>query len=280
LDGGAELACALEMDYEARDQANAYLQGLAKRIGQLGPAAPTTHLLDGAVAPALLSRARESNANLIVMTTHGRGAFSRFWLGSVADRMIRETPAPILLVKPPASPVQWEADYTVRRIVLALDGSHLSEQALAPTLELARRYGSAVDLTIVESPSELAGHFVAVGEATRFAQLREQANQRNREKLEALAHTHAKEAGGVTMTVLTHASPGQALVDRSSSGQTTGRSRWSAKAAMFRLTSRRRSAGSVARPSRSECHSAAVSCGTSARRRQQPAHPLPHSHWG
>ena len=34
------------------------------------------------------------------MSTHGRGALGRFWIGSVADRLIHSLPTPLLLTRP------------------------------------------------------------------------------------------------------------------------------------------------------------------------------------
>ena len=38
---------------------------------------------------------------MVVMSTHGRGPVSRFWLGSVADRVLRYVNMPVLLIRPP-----------------------------------------------------------------------------------------------------------------------------------------------------------------------------------
>lgn len=51
------------------------------------------------VARALLDEARNACVDLIVMGTHGRHGFKRFLLGSVAERVVRESPCPVLLVR-------------------------------------------------------------------------------------------------------------------------------------------------------------------------------------
>jgi len=40
--------------------------------------------------------------DLIVMGTHGRGAIGGLFLGSVADKLVRKAPCPVLVVRPPA----------------------------------------------------------------------------------------------------------------------------------------------------------------------------------
>jgi nucleotide-binding universal stress UspA family protein len=47
--------------------------------------------------------AREKQADLIVMGTHGYGPLKRFFLGSVADRVLRQAPCPVMTVPPPSA---------------------------------------------------------------------------------------------------------------------------------------------------------------------------------
>jgi nucleotide-binding universal stress UspA family protein len=43
--------------------------------------------------------AQEHRADLIVMATHGRTGLSRFFLGSVAERVVRESTVPVLTIR-------------------------------------------------------------------------------------------------------------------------------------------------------------------------------------
>jgi nucleotide-binding universal stress UspA family protein len=90
---------------------------------------------------------------LIVMTTHGRGGFVRFWLGSVAHQLVRQVDSPVLLLRHGAR--CGEAGF--ERILVALDGTPASERALERAIEL----GSLADavhydlVRVVEAPSPL-----------------------------------------------------------------------------------------------------------------------------
>jgi nucleotide-binding universal stress UspA family protein len=42
--------------------------------------------------------------DIVVMTSHARSGFTRFLLGSVAEKLVRECQAPVLLVPPTPSP--------------------------------------------------------------------------------------------------------------------------------------------------------------------------------
>jgi nucleotide-binding universal stress UspA family protein len=61
----------------------------------------TTRLLQGNPAQAIVERATEIKADLIVLGTHGRSGFRRFLLGSIAERVVRTATVPVLTVHVP-----------------------------------------------------------------------------------------------------------------------------------------------------------------------------------
>jgi nucleotide-binding universal stress UspA family protein len=50
-------------------------------------------------ASEMVRYAHEQSIDLIVVGTHGRGPVRRAFLGSVADRVLREAPCPVLIVR-------------------------------------------------------------------------------------------------------------------------------------------------------------------------------------
>ncbi|HSE94887.1 MAG TPA: universal stress protein [Methylomirabilota bacterium] len=58
-------------------------------------------VVDGVAHEAIVAEAERLGAEMIVMGTHGRGGLARFLLGSVADRVIRLAPCPVLTVRGP-----------------------------------------------------------------------------------------------------------------------------------------------------------------------------------
>jgi len=56
----------------------------------------------GEVAKSVLEVAHETHADLIVMATHGRSGIPHFFLGSVAEKVVREAHCPVLTVRPTA----------------------------------------------------------------------------------------------------------------------------------------------------------------------------------
>jgi nucleotide-binding universal stress UspA family protein len=115
-----------------REHEQAYLDQARKRLAADGDLSAV--LLYGPVADALADYVDSSGAMLIVMTTHGRGGLERAWLGSVADELIRVSPAPLLLVRPEPGSVPRP----FRRILVPLDGSPAAEAILVHAIELAR----------------------------------------------------------------------------------------------------------------------------------------------
>jgi len=55
----------------------------------------------GSPSAEIIELAAEERADLVIMGTHGHGAVSRLLLGSVADRVIRTAPCPVLTVRKP-----------------------------------------------------------------------------------------------------------------------------------------------------------------------------------
>jgi nucleotide-binding universal stress UspA family protein len=102
-DGGIVMPMAQDQGATELEVARAtsYLAGIAHRLEREGAADvdPVVHVA-AAAAPAIVELARMFDADLVVMTSHGRGA-SRLLLGSVADKILRGTHCSILLRRTP-----------------------------------------------------------------------------------------------------------------------------------------------------------------------------------
>lgn len=58
-----------------------------------------TKVLEGDPSLAVLDLAKNENADLIVMGSHGRTGLKRLWLGSVAESIVQGATIPILIVR-------------------------------------------------------------------------------------------------------------------------------------------------------------------------------------
>jgi len=130
-----------------------YLSETRQRLTEAGAANVETSLAEGDVPTAIRQKAAELGADLIVMSTHGYGPFARFWLGSVADELVRgPRTAPLLLVHPAEGEAQLDHPPPVKSVLLPLDGSHLAEQMIEPAATLAQAVGAEVLLLRVIKP--------------------------------------------------------------------------------------------------------------------------------
>src|SRR5262245_35692346 len=60
---------------------------------------PSFELRSGSPAPEIVKYARDTGVDLIVMGTHGRGLVAHAVLGSVAEKVVRSAPCPVLTVR-------------------------------------------------------------------------------------------------------------------------------------------------------------------------------------
>jgi nucleotide-binding universal stress UspA family protein len=76
-------------------------QALEERAADCrGQGVPTlARVVAGAPHQGIVDTAKEEGAAFIVMSTHGRGALERFFLGSVADRVIRAAPCAVVTTR-------------------------------------------------------------------------------------------------------------------------------------------------------------------------------------
>jgi nucleotide-binding universal stress UspA family protein len=81
-----------------RSDAEDQLKGAAARCASAGVPA-TTEVVNGLPARTIAQTAKTRATDLIVMGTHGRGAFAHLMLGSVAERVVRIAPCGVLTVR-------------------------------------------------------------------------------------------------------------------------------------------------------------------------------------
>jgi len=151
-----------EWEPRALDWSTQYLDSVAERVSESAGGEVTTAVHTGRVAQTLHDEVAAQDVNLVVMATHGRGALSRAWIGSVADAFMRESGTPVLFVRPgegKAPPP--ETPHGFETLLVPLDGSDVSESALEHATEFGELFGSAYHLTrIVAYPLEIASPYL------------------------------------------------------------------------------------------------------------------------
>jgi nucleotide-binding universal stress UspA family protein len=87
-----------EWDQNIRAEVRGRLQELVEDAAKEGVKAELL-ILKGTPYEAIAEAARVNEADLVVLGTHGRKGVSRFFLGSVAARVISTAPCPVLTVR-------------------------------------------------------------------------------------------------------------------------------------------------------------------------------------
>jgi nucleotide-binding universal stress UspA family protein len=113
-------------------EAKQYLQTIQPRFSST-PVEIETQVIVGRGAKSIINYAKENDIDLIVISSHGGSGINRWIYGTVADKVLHNAPCAIVLIH---SQEQAEP-FTLKRILLPLDGSAIAEQALEPALALA-----------------------------------------------------------------------------------------------------------------------------------------------
>jgi len=85
----------------------------------------------------VIEKAASESNTLIAMATHGRSGIDGWLLGSVAEKVLRGTTNPLLLVRA-TEHGKGEGEETIKRVVVPLDGSPLAEKVLPHVTALAK----------------------------------------------------------------------------------------------------------------------------------------------
>lgn len=114
----------------------------------------------GSPADEIIKYADKNDIGLVVMGTHGRSGISRWALGSVANKVVRGSKSPVMLVRSKgACPTAQKRLLT--RVLVPLDGSEIGEAALPYATEIASKLG--MEMVLFECVP-LAYHLYSSGE--------------------------------------------------------------------------------------------------------------------
>ncbi|MEM6784131.1 MAG: universal stress protein [Bacteroidota bacterium] len=106
--------------------------------------------LGSSAADVILDYTAHASIDLVVMATHGRRGVAHLLHGSVAERVVREAPCPVLTLRCDA-PMLDADDTTDNRILVPFDFSSRSRYALDYAADLARAFHAELDLVHIVS---------------------------------------------------------------------------------------------------------------------------------
>lgn len=115
-------------------------------------------------ADEIVSYARTHDIHLIVMGTHGRSGMAHLLMGSVAEKVVRSAPCPVLTLRE-APRTEWSARPSPTRILVPADFSAPSDAALDSARLLAARFGASLHVLHVLEERFASGAFGLEGYA-------------------------------------------------------------------------------------------------------------------
>ena len=130
-----------EVTEKGRAYLEAYLTQQAEDVKAMGFEVETVVKI-GRPADEILEATQD--VDIIVIATHGRSGIARWWLGSIADQVIKESACPCLVIGPN---VETDlAHFEIKRVLLPLDGSENAEQALPLAAFICDKTGATLDI--------------------------------------------------------------------------------------------------------------------------------------
>jgi nucleotide-binding universal stress UspA family protein len=137
-------ADGLFLDRLAKDEARrsgVYLAGISESFSGIGA---RCLVKQGRAADIIVEMAAAEKDTLIMMATHGRSGFNRFFLGSVTEKVLRATSSPLLVVRAKEGVVTG-GEEIFKSLVVPLDGSELAESVMPSVVALAKQ----LDLEVI-----------------------------------------------------------------------------------------------------------------------------------
>ena len=203
-------------DVQLWEEEKTYLLSIVERLKKAGLKKVSGHVLEGPIADKIQDQAMSQECDLVVMTTHGRGPMSRFWLGSVADQLVHRLPMPLLLVRTQEDAPPSSAEPAIRNMLIALDGTPAAEQILEPAGTLAKMLDASC--TLLRVVPSVVPHGVRSHTAVSAALA---------DKLRAEAHVYLQRIAGmmrdrglaVRTSLIAQANPATAILKEAASGE-------------------------------------------------------------
>lgn len=131
---------AKEFVEQERRRSAAYLLELSERLGTNGVGVQE-RIVTGEASREIVAEALRSRVDLIAMSSHGRSGVREWAFGSVAERVLRTTNLPVLVFRGGVG-----RSFSIRRILVALDGSDEALESVAPAGDVAAATGATVIL--------------------------------------------------------------------------------------------------------------------------------------
>ena len=135
----------VEQELAFKSGAKEYLSRVGCRLKERGIDV-RPGVVSSTAAEGIIDCASKDGVELIVLATHGHSGLTRWALGSVADRIIRGTDKPVVLIRAKEHQPAVSEQGVIKKIVVPLDGSKESEAVIPCVTWFAAGLGAEVIL--------------------------------------------------------------------------------------------------------------------------------------
>ncbi len=140
-----------------RLEKEAYLQSVIEKLSDNG--IPIDFAIGiGPVAETVNSLSHELDADMILLSTHGRSGVSKWILGGIASKIIQLSATPLLLIRPTTNGDMPPPEFN--RLLVPLDGSEFAERVLPYVRAIDPSFNSTIILLAVPEIPEAATYGV------------------------------------------------------------------------------------------------------------------------
>jgi nucleotide-binding universal stress UspA family protein len=141
---GSDMA---RVEQSMTEHAESRLNHLAEQAAEHGVNAKQ-HIVKGSPGQTISEQAAALGCGLVVLATHGRSGIDHLVFGSTAERVVRESPIPVLAVKHPEHEFvdPFNLDVLLKRILFPTDFSPYSERGLPYAVHLCKEFGATLVL--------------------------------------------------------------------------------------------------------------------------------------
>lgn len=103
----------------------------------------------------IMNISKKNDVDLIVMGSHGASGFKEMFIGSNAEKVVRNSDIPVLIIKKEAG------DFEVNKFVFASDFSDEIKKPFAKVVEFANKFNAELHLVMINTPSSFKPTHVA-----------------------------------------------------------------------------------------------------------------------
>ena len=171
-------------------------------------------ILMGKAAAEIIRYAAAAHAGLIAMSSRGTSSRGPRLLGNIADKVLRTTDKPVLLIRAPVSKAALKEKRLIKRILVPLDGSEVGESAVPDAVALGKILGAELVFFHVVEPVPVR---TSVGIDTYYIPLAEEELGRAKDNALAYLENVAKSAKtqglNVFSTVADYGSPAECIIN-------------------------------------------------------------------